>query len=123
MTSRVFLSFCIFGVVTACVGNKDAVIPNEGPTMEEIYLSAPGSGNRGIGNKRLVNRPMGVSSKAMQNKSVYVGLEQAFPALPNPTLYMYVNKHLTQDGLPVMGYTTKFSLFDRNHYALPGELN
>ena len=44
-----------------------------------------------------------------------------FPRLPNPTLVMYVFPHLSAEGTPVPGYSTVFQLYDRAHYALPGE--
>jgi conjugative transfer region lipoprotein (TIGR03751 family) len=44
-----------------------------------------------------------------------------FQWLPNPTLRMYVFKHLTAAGHPVPGYSTFFRLYTRDHIAAPGE--
>ena len=42
--------------------------------------------------------------------------------LSNPTLHMYVYPHLaTKDQVPIPGYWTVFQLYEKNHYALPGE--
>ncbi|MEN8196657.1 MAG: TIGR03751 family conjugal transfer lipoprotein, partial [Pseudomonadota bacterium] len=48
-------------------------------------------------------------------------IRSVFPTLPNPTLVMYVYAHLTAQGHPVPGYATAFQLYEKNHYALPGE--
>ncbi len=48
--------------------------------------------------------------------------EGLFPRLFNPVLYMYVFPHLVGvEGLPVPGYTTAFRLYERDHFAQPGE--
>lgn len=46
-----------------------------------------------------------------------------FEWLPNPTMYLYVFKHLSPTGLPVPGYTTFFKLYTTDHIALPSELS
>jgi len=48
-------------------------------------------------------------------------VNQDFQWLPNPTLSMYVFKHLTSAGHPVPGYATFFRLYTRDHIAVPGE--
>lgn len=45
-----------------------------------------------------------------------------FPRLPNPTLVMYVFPHMSPAGVPVPGYSTAFTLFEKTEYALPGEM-
>jgi len=49
-------------------------------------------------------------------------LEGLFPRLPNPDLCMYVYPHLSLEEATIPGYTSCFSLYDKNHYALPGEM-
>ncbi|MDN3519015.1 TIGR03751 family conjugal transfer lipoprotein [Aquisalimonas lutea] len=45
-----------------------------------------------------------------------------FSQVPNPTLAMYVYPHLAgPDEAPVPGYMTAFSMYQQDHYALPGE--
>jgi conjugative transfer region lipoprotein (TIGR03751 family) len=36
---------------------------------------------------------------------------------------MYVYPHLSNEQATVPGYTSCFPLYDRNQYALPGEMN
>lgn len=49
-------------------------------------------------------------------------INNLFPQLPNPQVVMYVHPHLNNsDEAPVPGYSTAFSLYEKNYYALPGE--
>jgi conjugative transfer region lipoprotein (TIGR03751 family) len=52
-------------------------------------------------------------------------VQQVFKMLPNPTIAVYVFPHMTQfnnTDVPVPGYTTAFFLYEKNHYAMPGEV-
>jgi len=50
-------------------------------------------------------------------------LDNTFRLLPNPVLVMYVYPHLSGvEGTPVPGYTTKFSMYVKPEFALPGEV-
>ena len=50
-------------------------------------------------------------------------LDNTFSVLPNPVLVMYVYPHLSGvEGTPVPGYTTKFSMYEKSEFALPGEV-
>ena len=49
-------------------------------------------------------------------------IKQLFPKIYNPTLWMYVVPHLSgPDGVPIPGYVTAFRLYEKDHFALPGE--
>ncbi|MCF6204048.1 MAG: TIGR03751 family conjugal transfer lipoprotein [Methylococcaceae bacterium] len=49
-------------------------------------------------------------------------LNGIFPRLPNPDLCMYVYPHLSGENATIPGYTSCFSMYDKNEYALPGEM-
>lgn len=49
-------------------------------------------------------------------------LKGIFPRLPNPDLCMYVFPHLSLEEATIPGYSSCFSMYDKNHYALPGEM-
>ena len=49
-------------------------------------------------------------------------LKGIFPRLPNPDLCMYVFPHLSLEDATIPGYSSCFSMYDKNHYALPGEM-
>ncbi|MCR6651423.1 MAG: hypothetical protein NVV73_07980 [Cellvibrionaceae bacterium] len=49
-------------------------------------------------------------------------LQHLFPKLPNPELFMYVRPHAVgTSGAPIPAYMTRFQMYERDHYALPGE--
>lgn len=61
---------------------------------------------------------------AMQNPNLMA--QQAldnrdFPMLPNPQVMIYITPHF-QNGLPIHGNWSTFSLYETNHYALPSEI-
>lgn len=49
-------------------------------------------------------------------------LDNEFQLFPNPTIYIYIDPHITDDGLPLMGMTTKTRMFHKDHYAHPYEV-
>lgn len=49
-------------------------------------------------------------------------IDSIFKRLPNPTLVMYVYPHLAgQNAVPIPGYSTTFTMYERTEFALPGE--
>ena len=51
-------------------------------------------------------------------------LESKFKTVPNPTMYMFVAPHLAADTqVPIPGYLTEFKMWEREHYAMPGEIS
>jgi len=49
-------------------------------------------------------------------------LHGLFPRLPNPDVCMYIEPHLSSENATIPGYTSCFSMYEKNHYALPGEM-
>ena len=49
-------------------------------------------------------------------------LRGLFPRLPNPDVCMYIEPHLSSENATIPGYTSCFSMYEKNHYALPGEM-
>lgn len=45
-----------------------------------------------------------------------------FPVLPNPQLVMYVRPHLSLKGHPIPGYSVPFRMYEKDEYAMPGEV-
>ena len=50
-------------------------------------------------------------------------LHGLFPRLPNPDLCMYIYPHLSSEQATIPGYSSCFSLYNQNQYALPGEMS
>ena len=124
-------------LLTGCFGNKENILPQDGPTMLTIYQDhfagdQPSSkaddeaddskqhpvivfGQRAI--------HAGKNDLAGNTRQSADQLDQRFARLPNPTLILYVFPHLGADNqYPVPGYSTRFPLYERVYYALPGEV-
>ncbi|MCG5537363.1 TIGR03751 family conjugal transfer lipoprotein [Halorhodospira halophila] len=64
----------------------------------------------------------GTAALAGYTRQAHDELEPRFGRVPNPSMVMYVYPHLaTPNEVPVPGYSTTFPMFERDHYALPGE--
>lgn len=100
-------------------GSKQ-LIPDTGPNILDVYeqhmsnsASVPNM-LREIQNER---RDLAGYTRTAGNE-----LTLKFPKLPNPELVMYVFPHLTAKGRPVPGYSTSFSFYEVDQYAMPGEI-
>lgn len=117
------LPLCL--ALAAC-GGKDTILPQDGPTMTDVYEGHTGRMSTGslLDARSTLRRPM---SDSEQDVSPFVRdatgeIAQKFKRLPNPDLVMFAFPHLaTADGVPVPGYMTVFPMFETNHYAMPGE--
>lgn len=137
-----WISPLLFLVLAGCSG-KDAILPQDGPTMLEIYEShfgLPSSSGLSTPDDQLpVNRGQNIPGnppdrprsdwiQAGENnftgftRTAHDEIRSVFPVLPNPILILYVFPHLTAQGYPVPGYATSFPLYNRIEYALPGEV-
>ena len=97
-------------LITGCSTSKSKMFGNELQTMKEIH-------------DRKFNRTE-ITTIAKPKRSIeetLPGIDDEFHWLPNPTLTMYVFRHLTPAGHPVPGYSTFFRLYTRSHIAEPGE--
>ena len=111
-----------------CASTKESVLPQDGPSMKAIYdahFEGMGADDPYVLRRELGTRPMGDDDVdlAGYSRSAHAELETIFPRLPNPTLVMYVFPHLAgSERVPVPGYATTFTLYERVEYALPGEV-
>jgi conjugative transfer region lipoprotein (TIGR03751 family) len=112
----------LVAVLSAC-----STIPepeDDGLDMREVYDQKVGGGAihttpQMAGGRALVEPDPDYSAytRQVQNET-----DSLFPALPNPTLYLYVRpRTVGTDGLPVPGYTVPFKLWPRDIYGMPGE--
>jgi conjugative transfer region lipoprotein (TIGR03751 family) len=108
--------------------SKDSILPVPKDTMKTVYeRHMQSAGSRKIHESRsLLRREMQEGDVAL---SEYVRteknqLQSKFRYLPNPTMYMFVAPHLaTKDKVPVPGYVTEFKMWEKDQYALPGEVS
>ena len=110
--------------LVGCTTTKEAVLPQDGPTMQAIYDRHMHALQR-TGDISVRGAPLADTGIAHYRGFVREAareLETRFPHLPNPTLVMYVYPHLSGPGRsPVPGYVTTFPFYERIEYALPGE--
>lgn len=96
--------------LSACTNMSGNVVPEKGPTMEEVY--------DGISNN--VDEPIHTSLPVTHHSSRNC---HQFHKISNPELTMYVFPHLAgQDEVPIPGYDTAFNVYTQDHYALATEL-
>ena len=111
-----------------CASTKESVLPQDGPSMKAIYdahFEGMGADDPYVLRRELRTRPLGDDDVdlAGYSRTAHTELETIFPRLPNPTLVMYVFPHLAgSERVPVPGYATTFTLYERVEYALPGEV-
>lgn len=125
-TSLIILTSFLFGCTTT---SKENMLPSTGPTMEEVYRghvaeidqTTPLNSRDYKKAKRSVNdhdEDLSGYTRDANNE-----IQSIFPQLNNPTLVMYVFPHLsTESRLPVPGYATSFTMYEKTEYALPGEI-
>ncbi len=116
-------------VLAGCASTKDAVLPQDGPSMKAIYerhVQEMNVRDPQVIRHELGNRPILTGEAALQGytRDAFNEIDLLFPRLPNPTLVMYVFPHLAGDThAPVPGYATAFPMYEQVEYALPGEVS
>ncbi|MCB1862658.1 MAG: TIGR03751 family conjugal transfer lipoprotein [Gammaproteobacteria bacterium] len=116
-------------LVGGCASTKEAVLPQDGPSMQAIYdahLEEMAARDPLALRGELGTRPLksGDTSLEGYTRDAHNEIETIFPRLPNSTLVMYVFPHLaTEERVPVPGYVTTFPMYERVEYALPGEVS
>jgi conjugative transfer region lipoprotein (TIGR03751 family) len=124
--SLVLISLALLSLTMAgCSSTKDSVLPQEGPTMKQLYEGhmadlkvSAGEAARG---QRLPQA--GIDHYAGFVREAANEIDTVFGRLPNPTLVMYIFPHLSgEERTPVPGYVTTFPFYEKVEYALPGEV-
>ena len=123
----VVLTPILISLLSACA-SKDSILPVPEHDMKTVYeRHMQGIGDGELLDKRsLLRRPM-IEGDVQLSEYVRTEknqLEAKFKSLPNPTMYMFVAPHLAADTkVPIPGYLTEFKMWERDHYALPGEVS
>jgi len=114
-------------LLVGCASHIDKVVPKNLPTMKQIYDEKAGNGGTAL----LRQREADIRARPIRGSEDYLSelppraaqIEHLFPALPNPELYMYVRPHVIgSSGAAVPAYMTRFTMYDRTHYAMPNEV-
>lgn len=122
------LTITLISILSAGCATKDQILPAPKNDMREVYKQhMHGTGSGGVYDARsILRRPMveGDVDLSQYVRDSKTELNSKFKKIPNPTLYMFVAPHIsTQAGVPVPGYITEFTMWERDHYALPGEVS
>ncbi|HIF9337791.1 TPA: TIGR03751 family conjugal transfer lipoprotein [Photobacterium damselae] len=133
MLKQIILISSVLGasVLTGCTTAPEKFFPTDGQTMQQIYNEQSAGGSDGTAGRiwgngqHYVNKR--VATPTERNINPYINHntpKPEFKMLQNPTMYLFVNTHLsTKDNIVVPAYITEFKLLERDEYALPGEIN
>jgi conjugative transfer region lipoprotein (TIGR03751 family) len=149
LNTMIWISVMLMCVILAgcATGDKESILPQEGPTMKEVYqghftgrntgiehrngemgdlqgVTVPGVGTE---NRRKDNAEDKAENNAMDltgyTRNAHNEIQQIFPRLNNKTLILYIFPHLSRgERHPVPGYSTAFTFYEKTEYALPGEI-
>jgi len=125
----------LFATLPGCSSTSPNVIPATGPDTLTVYRNHVAGGNRDAGDSETAVGSGG-EGEARKDRPVRAGdgdlagytrdaaneIAVLFPRLPNPELVLYVFPHINGKGRPIPGYTTSFLLYEKEEYALPGEI-
>ena len=112
----------ITSVLMGCSTTKEQIFSTDGlKTMKEVYADTVSSEKflRDSLPFREIKTAFPVDYgelNQIKNK-----LDEQFPRLPNKELIIFVWPHLKGE-MVVPGYYSKITLYEKNHFALPGEL-
>lgn len=121
------LTLILTSIIVGCA-SKDTMLPVPNQDMRQVYdshMAGVGNGHT-MDTRSTLRRPMVEEDVDLSSyvRTESNQLEAKFRHIPNPTLYMFVAPHLaTENDVPIPGYLTEFKMWERDHYALPGEVS
>jgi conjugative transfer region lipoprotein (TIGR03751 family) len=133
---RIVMALLALAALAGCATRKEAVLPHGNATMLDLwnqYTGGEAGGSQADQNllkaREVLRRPLtegelksAIAPNASYTRTAENEANTQFKRLPDPDLVMYVFPHLAgTDPVPVPGYSTVFSFYERVHYAMPGE--
>lgn len=119
-----FVAFFMMLVSVGCSSHISKVTPKNMQTMDQIYDEKTGAGT----SEKVRRRTAEIHARPVAREEVNAlppsmqHVRELYPKLPNPELFMYVKPHVTgESGMVVPGYYTRFTLYEKTLYAMPGE--
>ncbi|MEZ8987888.1 hypothetical protein AB4571_02205 [Vibrio breoganii] len=103
---------------------KNQIIPESDVTVKEVMQRTSGGGAGQVSARGVLVRPASEAELLQVNHVVnHVG-HASYRLLPNPTLHIYFAPQIeSKGGMPKPAWMSEFKMYDRDHYALPGELS
>lgn len=112
MRMIIILMLALSSISLSACSTVSGKIPQNGPSMEEVYDSMASSND-------YKEKPYPTSTRS---KVLLKTTDNTFRKLPNPELKMYVYPHFAgKDEVPVPGYHTTFNAYTQDHYAPANE--
>lgn len=137
-TASLLVSLISIGLLSGCTTPGRNMLPHGDMTMAQIYRVQAQQGSYGGGqykenanymnqyseaaNYQVKVRPNEHKLRSVRASNTSVNSE--FKVLPNPNIPVYVFPHMAHyngSTAPVPGYGTSFFMYEKNHYAMPGE--
>ncbi len=102
---------------------RETVFDPEAPRMSTIFSRTVDSSSH-TGSRAVISPNPNPGREALEGytRDAQDEVRQLFPKIPNPTLVLYVFPHIASGNVPIPGFSTAFELYERQHYALPGEV-
>lgn len=121
---RIMAGLTILAAV-GCASHIDKVMPKNMATMDEIYDEKNGNKHSKAMLRRTAEiqaRPLSETEQVSDLPPSMLHVRELYPKLSNPEVFMYVKPHPSgQSGAVIPGYYTRFSMYERDYYALPSE--
>ena len=119
--------------ISGCHGVAGNVIPQSGPSMENVYdsMGTPKHAHHTSAATKINNTVEANLADIRQKKvaaqysptRTHTDAMHPFQKLPNPELKLYVYPHFAgNDEIPIPGYYTTFNAYEKTHYALTSEI-
>jgi conjugative transfer region lipoprotein (TIGR03751 family) len=120
-----FVTVLMLLLSVGCSSNINKVTPKNMQTMDKIYDEKTGAASSEKMRRRAAEiqaRPIAARDEVNALPPSMQHVNELYPKLPNPELFMYVKPHVTgESGMVVPGYFTRFTLYEKTHYAMPNE--
>jgi conjugative transfer region lipoprotein (TIGR03751 family) len=106
----------LISFLTACSSMSGNVVPQKGPSMEQVYDGMLDQREESFSGCRGKCYP---ANGSISTNVPIRRVSQEFRKIANPELRMYVFPHFAlRDEIPIPGYFTVFNAYERDHYAL-----
>lgn len=127
--SSLLVSLTSMLTLSGCTTPGKNILPHGDMTMLQIYRAQTGSSieSSDIDENRISNTKNQSVAEPLNDQYSDIAEDQInseFKLLPNPNIAVYVFPHMSHyngTNVPIPGYTTTFFLYEKNHYAMPGE--
>ena len=113
---RIICTVLLTVIMSGCSSTPRSVIfDKNSPTMESI-LQGNAKGSLTFSDKAHSRRESLAHNGTVNNN------QNVFRELDNPTLFLYIEPHVTKGGTYLPGMTVPYKQYNRVEFALPGEL-